>query len=184
MKSFFSYRVSKFNALMTLCALGVTTFSYPAMAAPQEVCIRTATGNVACGMPVSKPPKSSQPAIETTIDSQTEYGVKWELKSCVRGAKNLVSCTLVLSSEADRGFSLNAAEYTKLVDSSGSEYSANKIQIGKRVDRSSVAINMAKGASYRTIITFADIPDSISQVVLFKVSYSNTYASFRNVPIN
>ena len=36
MKSFFSSRVSKFNALMALCALGITTFGVPAVAADRN----------------------------------------------------------------------------------------------------------------------------------------------------
>jgi hypothetical protein len=36
MKSFFSSRVSKFNASLTLCLLGVSTLSLPVMAVPQE----------------------------------------------------------------------------------------------------------------------------------------------------
>ena len=185
MKSFFSSRVSKFNALMTLCALGATTLSFPGMAAPQEVCVRTATGDVVCGMPVPKPPKFSQPAIETTVDSQTAYGVTYELKSCVRGTKNLVSCTLVLSSDKEQNLGLHAAQWTKLVDSSGNEYIADKVQIGKKADRNTVSVTMAKGASYRAIFNFPDVPTSVSQAVLFQISgVGSFYINFRNVPIN
>ncbi|WP_146138406.1 hypothetical protein [Chamaesiphon polymorphus] len=59
MKSFFSSRISKVNALMTLCALGVTTFSSPTMAAPQEACVKTSTGEIVCGQLVSKPVNAS-----------------------------------------------------------------------------------------------------------------------------
>lgn len=97
MKSFFSI----YSSVLTLSIFGISTLSFPAIAAPQEVCVRTVTGDVACGTPVPKPSGSSQPAIETTIDSQTAYGVTYELKSCVRGTKHLVSCTLVLSSDKD-----------------------------------------------------------------------------------
>jgi hypothetical protein len=62
MKSFFSSRVSKFNASMTLCLLGVSTLSLPVMAAPQEACMNTSTGDVGCGEIVPKLPKSNQPS--------------------------------------------------------------------------------------------------------------------------
>jgi len=62
---------------------------------------------------------------------------------------------------------------------------ANKVQIGKKADRGSVPIAMAKGASYRTVFNFADVPASVSQVALFQTSASgNIYMNFRNVPIN
>jgi hypothetical protein len=53
MKSFFYSRVSKFNALMTLCLLGVSTLSLPVMASPQESCVMTSTSEIVCGEPVS-----------------------------------------------------------------------------------------------------------------------------------
>jgi hypothetical protein len=68
-KSFFSSRVSKFNALMTLCVLGVNTFSFPAVAAPQEVCVRTSAGDIACGTPV---PRRTQ---TNSKMSPTEWGI-------------------------------------------------------------------------------------------------------------
>jgi hypothetical protein len=171
--------------LALVTSMGVSTLSLPVMAAPQEACIKTSNGDVMCGTPVAKPPKSNQTAVETTIDSQTEYGVTFELKSCIRGSKNLVSCTLVLSSDTDRNIGLHAAQWTKIVDSSGNEYIANKVQIGKKADRNTVPVSMAKGASYRAIFNFPDVPTSVSKVVLFQISaVGGYYINFRNFPIN
>jgi hypothetical protein len=185
MKSFFSSRVSKFNASITLCLLSVSTLSLPVMAAPQEACIKTSTGDVVCGELVPKPPKSNQPSNDETIASQTQFGVTWDLKSCVRNAKNVVNCTVVLTAETDTNTGLYAAPWTKLVDSSGNEYFADKVQVGKKVDQKAVSFSMAKGAIYRAIFSFTNVPNSVSQVVLFQISASGSvYTNFRNIPIN
>lgn len=184
MKSYFLPLFSKCNVPTVLLALGITTASFPAMAAPQEACVRTSAGDVVCGIPVPKPSSATQTA-EETIASQTQFGVTWDLKSCVRGAKNVVSCTVVLSPQTDGNISLYAAPYTKLVDASGGEYFAEKIQVGKKVDQKVVPFSMAQGASYRAVFSFSNVPSSVSQAVLFQISASgNVYTNFRNVPIN
>jgi len=76
-----------------------------------------------------------------------------------------------------------------LVDSSGNEYYANRFQIGNRsaVANNRLWVNLVKGARYKTIINFTDVPTSISQVTLFQVDnagYGSPVVKFRNVPIN
>jgi hypothetical protein len=184
-KSFFSSRVSKFNAFMTLCTLGLITVSLPVMAAPPEACVKTSAGDVVCGTPVPKPPKSNQPGNDETIDTQAhEDGVTVELKSCVKGARNTASCTFVLKSRQDQNFTLYTARYAKLVDSAGNEYSSDKVKVGNRTGES-FAVPMAKGATYRAVFNFVDVPASLSQVVLLQIGGNYGHLiKFRNVPIN
>ncbi len=47
MKSFFFSRISKFNVLMTLGILSLTTIILPVTAAPQEAPTKTSTGDIA-----------------------------------------------------------------------------------------------------------------------------------------
>ncbi len=185
MKSFFFSRVSKFNAFMTLCTLGLTTVSLPVMAAPQEACVKTSAGDVVCGTPVPKPPKSNQPGNDETIDTQVHgEGITLELKSCVKGARNTVSCTLVLRSPQDQNFTLYTARYSKLVDSAGNEYNSDKVKVGNRTGES-LTLPMAKGATYRAIFNFVDVPASLSQAVLLQIGGNYGHLmKFRNVPIN
>jgi hypothetical protein len=185
MKSFFSSRVSKLNAFVTLCVLGITTVSLPVMAAPQEACVKTSAGDVVCGTPVPKPLKSNQPGNDETIDTQVhEDGVTAELKSCVKGARNTVSCTFVLKSPRDLTFGVGAVGYAKLVDSAGNEYSSDKVKVGNRTG-GAVAVSMTKGATYRAVFNFVDVPASLSQVVLLQIGGNYGHLmKFRNVPIN
>jgi hypothetical protein len=183
-KSFFSSRVSKFNALMTLCALGVNTFSCPAMGAPQEVCVRTSAGDITCGTPVSR---SAQTNSNKKVQTQASGEVVFELMSCVRGSGNVVICTLSLSTQKDKQYSINLGPRSRLVDSSGNEYHAGKVQIGDRIANrdQTLYFNMADGAKYRTTVEFTDVPDAISQAVLVQIADSYGGAvQFRKVPIN
>ena len=188
MKSAFSSRASKFHVLMTLGALGFTAFSLPMTAVAQETCVRTSSGSVVCGTPVAKPGSRQEPSNNNvTIDTQIQGTVTWELKSCARGVRNVVSCTLSLSTSQDLGYVVVLNNETKLVDSSGNEYRANRVQIGDRTAGSGnqLNFNMAKGARYRTTINFTDVPTSISQVALLQVvTYAYEQVKFRNVPIN
>jgi hypothetical protein len=188
-ESFFPSCVSKFNAFMTLCTLGLTTGSLPVMAAPQEVCVKTLAGAVVCGTPVPKPPNSNQPGRAETIESQTLAGVTLKLKSCVRGARNNAICTFLLSSNEDKPSMGLQVLSSKLVDSSGKEYLANRVQVGDSADQQQVNFPMVKGADYTATLTFSDVPTSISKMLLlqvrvFGVVYYGTDLKFRNIPIN
>jgi hypothetical protein len=134
---------------------------------------------------VPKPSRATQADNDITTASETQGAVTWELKSCVRSAKNVINCTVVITSEIDYGNKLYAAPWTKLVDSSGNEYFADKVQVGKKVDQKEVPFFMAKGARYRAAFSFTNVPNSVSQVVLFQISATGSvYVNFRNVPIN
>ena len=197
MKSFFSSHASKFHALMTVCALGTTILSLPVTAAPEEACVRTSTGRVVCGTPVTKPSSiSNQLDSDETIQTQVDpagyggdYIVTWELKSCSRIKKN-VRCTFLISDNVDRSYGLWLGP-TKMVDSGGKEYLSSFIQSGTRSasadgnTATGIYIDMAKRIHYKVIIDFTGVPASLSQVALLQVRNSGgSGVSFRDVPIN
>ena len=189
MKSFFSFRISKFNSLVYVCALSVTTFSLPMTAVAEEACVRTSAGNVVCGTLV---PKSSSNSNRTdsdvTIDSQPHGSVTWDLKSCARIQKK-VRCVLSLSSSQDTGISIYAS--TRIVDSEGTSYSASLVQFGaKKISGggslyAGIGDSMAKGAHYKTIFEFEGVPASVSRINLLEApDGSNGFIKFRDIPIN
>ncbi len=190
MKSFFSSRVSKLSVLTTFCTLSISALSLPGAAVAQEACVRTSAGNVVCGTLVPKSSStqnrtSSSSTIETQVD--TERGVKWELQSCMRKPRNVVSCTFLLSIKQDYQYGISLRNGSRLVDSSGNSYPASGLQVANTsagVDQ--FVWNMAQGARYPTIIEFTDVPDSLSQVVLLEITptWSSNHVRFRNVPIN
>ena len=172
---------------MTLCALGMPILSFPALVSSQEACVMTSAGDIVCGKPVPKStPGQNRTDNDETLQRSIESNVTWELKSCVRKRGN-VSCTLVLTASDDRGdYVVVLNNGTKLVDSSGNEYYASQVQIGKRFAGSNSQLNftMAKGAHYKVTIDFTDVPTSISQVNLLQIiTYAYAQVKFRNVPI-
>lgn len=190
MKSFFFPPVSKSNVLMAIWLLSITTFNLTAVAAPQDVCVKTESGEIVCGKPVPKPKKispnqsHSDETIQTAVDSNG--GVVWDLKSCVRKQSN-VSCIFSFSSSNEGLYGVAVRDGTKLVDASGNDYSASKISVGKRSASAgqNLFTNIAKGAHYKAILDFNDVPNSIPQVVLLQIqNYSGQMVQFRNVPIN
>jgi hypothetical protein len=120
-----------------------------------------------------------------TLQKVPDGIVAWELKSCVREQLK-VSCFFLLSSSEDGGYGILGS---RMVDSEGTAYSPpSLIQFGtgSSTNGDRVNIDMAKGARYKVIIEFSDVPTSISQAVLLQLlpsggSYSG--AKFRNVPI-
>ncbi len=189
MKSFFYSRISKFNTLMTLCALGITIPGLPVTAVAQEACVKTSTGSIVCGTPVQKPSSNSNRTdSDTTIQIEVDSYITLELKTCVRQQQK-VRCILSLTSSEDTSYGLfdfTRGSSTNAVDGQGTSYRASLIRIGKD-DPQNASIRIAKGARYKTIIEFADVPASVSQFVLLNLVPTNSPyrgSKFRNVPIN
>jgi len=184
---------------MTLGTLGITAFSLPAIAEPQEVCVRTPTSSIVCGTPYppqSQAPESNQVDSNVTIDTQESGAVTWAFKGCARKQKK-VNCTFSLTSKKDAQYSIDV-DGTRMVDPQGVSYFANSVKFGAyHLGRSAsgygnqVRNNMAKGAKYETIIEFVDVPASVSQIILLESdpSHNGYYGGqfptvkFRDIPI-
>ena len=196
MKLFFFSCVSRINVLMILYSLGVITFSFPVMAVPQEVCIKTSAGDIVCGTPVPKP-KSNINRISREPSVARDNIVTWELQSCTKGEGSFVRCSFSLSTSQDAKYTVISKEGSgpnggcKLVDSSGNEYRVSRIQMGNKFagGDDELVFNMVKGSTYKITIDFANVPASVSRATLFTVG---TYATvggwggvkFRNVPVD
>ncbi len=119
---------------------------------------------------------------------QTDSSVTWELKSCAKKTNNVVSCNFSMSSSQDLQYTLGVLGVTglnKIVDPDGNEYSASKTQVGKRIAGSGIQLTfqMAKNANYATTIDYAEVPVSVSQIILLEIGTGPRSVKFRNVPI-
>lgn len=173
---------------MTICTFGVSVFSIPALASPDEVCMKTSSGQVVCGKPVESPNSSSKkPDSDETIQTETADPFILELKFCARKMK-IVSCTFSLSSTVDQTLSFTA-KYSKMVDPEGTEYRLNKLQIGKNIAGSngSTRINLVKDIKYKGIVDIGEVPTSTPYISLLDIvadyTINGTNFNFRNIPI-
>jgi pyrimidine deaminase RibD-like protein len=111
------------------------------------------------------------------------------LESCVRKGR-IVRCSLVVTSNSDTTIYLYTTSDTKAVDTDGTEYFVNRLQIGKWFGGTNTSVEgrLIKDIRYKTQIEFAEIPASVSQLALLKLrgSYlgnSTGYLNFRRIPI-
>jgi hypothetical protein len=186
MKAVFSSQLSKFNLPIAGFILGVNILSLPVSASAKEACVKAPSGDVVCGEIVAKPPSNTSTKTDNneTIQTQTHGGLTGDLKSCVRKQK-IVRCTFSFSRDADGGFILYLdRDSTKLVDSAGTEYFANRSQVGNKTAGANGEVNfvMTKGANYNTTIDFTGVPPSISQVISMKLGIRGYSFDFRDVP--
>jgi hypothetical protein len=187
MKAVFSSYLSKFNLPITGFILGINILSLPLGAAAKEACVKAPSGDVVCGEIVPKPASNAATKNDNneTIQTLTEYGVTWDLKSCIRKQK-IVRCTFSFNPDRDQGYNVSLnRDQTKLVDSSGNEYFASKVQVGSKTAgaNGNLTLNITKGANYNTIVDFNGVPPSISQAISMKIGVSNFSFNFRDVPI-
>jgi hypothetical protein len=163
----------------------------------QEVCVKTSTGDVACGTPAQSPsssPNGCDP--DKTIDTQTDnrYAaapVTWELKCCTRQEGNVVRCNFMLTSSGDGGYSISVMRGTQLVDGSGKEYAGGRVEVGDRVvgGDNYLSFYMTQDVPYKTSADFPNVNPSVSKIALLQVITSSGgpgpgILKFRNVPIN
>jgi hypothetical protein len=189
MKAVFSSYLSKFNLPIAGFTLGISILSLPVSAAPKEACVKTESGDVVCGQLVPKPASNTPTRVDNdeTMQTQTRGRVTWDLKSCVRKQKN-VRCTfsLIPTTQDAGGYAIYLTRtITKLVDSAGNEYFANRIQIASKTAGANgdVQLDLTKGARYNTTIDFTGVPPSISQVISMKIHTGDGILDFREVPI-
>ncbi|MHC5717663.1 MAG: hypothetical protein ACYTX0_37555 [Nostoc sp.] len=186
MKLSFYSRFSKFNILMALCTFGISAFSVPVSASPDEVCTKTSSGEVVCGKPIQNPGSSSKkPDSDETIQTEVSHSHIWELKSCIRKQKN-ISCNFFISSSEDSSLARNL-DNTTMVDPEGTEYHPNQFKIGKSIaeQNNGVPISIVKNIKYKTTIVFEEVPTSTPYISLLGIVYNggNDRLKFRNIPI-
>jgi hypothetical protein len=196
--SVFSARFSKFSVLTAFCVSGINFFSLPTGAAPKEVCVKPAEGDVVCGVIVPKP-TSNQPTKPENRTTQaqnypTQLGsigsITFELKICKRQSNYIVRCTLTFTSSQDGGMNIAAKPNTKIVDFQGNEYYPSRFQSGKKIVPGNVqfSANVVQNATYSVDIDFSSVPKSVSQLADLRIASlgnggGESGIDMRNVPI-
>jgi hypothetical protein len=175
MKSFYYSQISKLNALIIFVIFGVATAILPVLAAPQEACVKTSTGDVVCGTPVSKPRANSKKPQSNVKEAQ---GIFYLFKGCNR-SDSTVKCNFTLTSKRTTVFSMTAYS-NQIIDNEGKSYVGSLADIASsRANR--LAVTIEPGINYALVITFENVPEQVTTAPLFKLDNGIQY---RNVSMS
>jgi hypothetical protein len=186
-----------FSGLMfAVSSLAVTSlfFSAASASAEQRVCIITDDGATACGRvkiptrDAKKPSQTSQSSgrvkeIDNIIFSlkgcrQSEETIKCELNIMNKGRDTIVQFPVVAW----------AGQLSKIVDSKGTVYRSNSIDIDSQQPdgNGTIGATLVAGVNYIATITFKNIPNRLDSIQLFDVSITNTskHPQFRNISLS
>jgi hypothetical protein len=166
-------------ALRTSVLAGVFLASFPIDSNPasaqQRACVITDEGNTVCGKLTTQPKK---PSSGSGYRKEVKNYI-FVLKSCKR-SDTTIKCSLIVTNRgAEEYLSIDASNYSSIVDSNGKSYSGSTVDAGGNTD-SSMHIKIAPGIDYTVDITFEKIPEQIAKVPLLKL-YLNGEVQFRNV---
>lgn len=103
-----------------------------------------------------------------------------DLQNCQR-LKLSLECQALITSSENTTLGIRGSE-TRIVDYSGNEYFAKSLQIGGQKKGTWVRANLVKDIPLKLVITFTDIPPSVTQAALLQIGGSNG-AKLRNIPI-
>jgi hypothetical protein len=187
--------IHTFQKLGTLTSVFLTSLlisSHPVAA--QQACVVTDAGKVVCG----RLQQSANESFPQNSDRQQEIeDFVFTFKACRRKGA-VVNCELTITNKGkDRDLRLNGttfydpAKHTRIIDATGRQYSVSNIESGGLKSQGYVSVKFAKDINYRTVLTFEEISNQISQVPLIELSvtYSDgpvtkTFAiQYRDIPI-
>ncbi len=137
--------------------------------------------------PVSPPaPVPAPPAVEVRQKVETPEFVL-ELVECWASGPNLTCSMLMTNIKEDRNYKLTTAE-TRIIDPSGNEYRAQKLQLGTSEGWDSVQRPLANGIATKAAASFAGVSPGVRTIALFEISchlegIGQYKAQFRAVPV-
>lgn len=111
------------------------------------------------------PPKEVQSSYENN-------GIKFEVQDCQRQAKKVTCGGLITSTEKDLGdvrLSVNSGSMTRMIDSSGNEYTASIGKIGNKESREVVNSKLTKDVPMKMIVVFADVPSDVKDIASLEI---------------
>lgn len=137
--------------------------------------------------PVPSPaPAPAPPTVEVRQKLETPEFVL-ELLECWASGPNLTCSMLLTNIKEDRKYKLSTAE-TRIIDPSGNEYRAQKLQLGTAEGWDSVERPLVNGISTKAAASFGGVSPSLRTIALFEISchlegVGQYKAQFRTVPV-
>ncbi|MCI0330379.1 MAG: hypothetical protein L0196_05425 [candidate division Zixibacteria bacterium] len=135
------------------------------------------------------PPQSvpAPPAVEVRQKVETPEFVL-ELVECWASGPNLTCLMLMTNIKEDRSYKLTTAD-TRIIDPSGNEYRAQKLQLGTDEGWDSVQRPLVNGIATKAAASFGGVSPALRTIALFEISchldgIGQYKAQFRNIPVN
>ncbi|MCI0405273.1 MAG: hypothetical protein L0209_04240 [candidate division Zixibacteria bacterium] len=135
------------------------------------------------------PPRQTTPApppVEIRQKVETPEFVL-ELVECWASGPNLTCSMLLTNVKEDRNYKLSTAD-TRIIDPSGNEYRAQKLQLGTAEGWDSVQRPLVNGIATKAAASFGGVSPSLRTIALFEISchlegIGQYKAQFRSVPV-
>ena len=110
-----------------------------------------------------------------------------ELVECWASGPNLTCSMLMTNIKEDRKYKLSTAE-TRIIDPSGNEYRAQKLQLGTAESWDSVERPLVNSISTKAAASFAGVSPAVRTIALFEISchlegIGQYKAQFRDIPV-
>ncbi len=142
---------------------------------------RTSVNPVPPSVPTPVPP-----AVEVRQKVETPEFVL-ELLECWASGPNLTCSMLLTNIKEDRIYKLSTAE-TRIIDPSGNEYRAQKLQLGTAEGWDSVERPLVNGIATKAAASFSGVSPGVRTIALFEISchlegIGQYKAQFRSVPV-
>lgn len=172
---------------MAFCIYGISVFSIPVSASADQVCTKTASGQVVCGEPVQKPTgASTSNSKDYPTQVATALDITLKLNSCARKQNHTISCIISFTPNNDGSYhvySYSNSNAGKLVDNESNEYPLISVQSLKKVvgTDSVLTVSAVKDVESKFTINFGSIPDSVTYATLLQFRFVDQLAKFRGV---
>ena len=144
------------------------------------------------------PPRASvnpvPPSVQTPVPPAADVRQKvetaefvLELLECWASGPNLTCSMLMTNIKEDRTYKLSTAD-TRIIDPSGNEYRAQKLQLGTAESWDSVERPLVNGISTKAAASFTGVSPGVRTIALFEISchlegIGQYKAQFRSIPV-
>ncbi|WP_309740782.1 hypothetical protein [Chamaesiphon sp. OTE_20_metabat_361] len=105
------------------------------------------------------------------------------MQGCQRQGKKVICQAWVTANKDGQITYLAGNDYTRLIDTSGTQYVPSSVQGANQTTVSGMNISLVKGIPMKISATFADIPTLVQDIALFEVNINYGKGQFRNIKI-
>ena len=178
----------KFPGWASISLGGLLALGFAAPAVAEEVCVRTAAGNVVCGTLVNHSAAPSQP------QRVEAHGFRFDLQSCTRNDSGGVNCAVLITNlqNRDRELKLYSSEArgtgrapSRAISPLGEEFVTRTYNLGNASSDGrwwKVTNTLVSGVPMQSQFTFETVGPQTNDLVLVEIGFYPNDGSYNQVP--